>query len=197
MSTQVKSFFITALFLFGAVVVGTGNNEPGSSSTGFAVVPVKGSQTFKIIYKSESAGRVKLNLYDVKRRLIFTESSMTDGFIRPLNFNGLDAGKYTVELVDGLGKKVETIDFQPKKESKFFHVSKLLKEDGKFLVAIVNNSSNENVTIRIYDSASNLVYSEQKEISGNFAQIYTVKQPAGRLTFEISDNNGTSRTMSF
>src|SRR4051812_22110754 len=83
------------------------NDEPRN----LAVVPVKGSDVFKVIYKNENASRVKLNVYNENGVVVFSETSVTDGFIRPLNFSGLAQGEYSVEITEGTTKSVEKITY--------------------------------------------------------------------------------------
>lgn len=192
---KIKSFLITALIVVSAVVSSVANNEPGN--IGFTVLPVKGSEIFKVIYKAETVSRVKINLYNAQRQLIFSETIASNGFIRPLNFRGLEFGEYTIELVDGKGKRVEKVNFERSPVSKYFHVSKLATAENKFLLAIVNKNEDEKINVRIYDALNNLVHEEVKEISGNFAQIYNIKSTSGSVTFEVSDASGNSKTVSF
>jgi hypothetical protein len=164
-----------------------------------AVVPVKGSEVFKVIYKSEEASRIKLNIYDASSRLVFSETIRNvDGFIRPLNFAGLRAGEYTIELINGLDKKVEKITYTPAGSTvskKNVHVAKLPGLEGKFLVSIAD-ATKENITVRIYDRANNLLYAESREINGDFAQLYRVKDSAG-IRIEVSDDAGIAKLSRF
>lgn len=191
---KTTSLFIAAL----VVVVSTafGKEEP-SSSKGLAVVPVKGSEVFKVIYKGETAGRVKLNLYNVEGEIVFAETfSGTEGFIRPLNFKGLEAGEYTVELVDATGKKTERISYKKQAPAKSVHVSKVTAEAGKYLLAVAGAGSQE-IRVNIYDGANNLVHSETKVVAGDYAQLYSLKNVVGAVTFEITDNAGNVKTATF
>lgn len=193
---KATSLFIAALFV-SVSLAAFGKEEP--NNRGLAVVPVKGSEVFKVIYKGESAGKVKLNIYNTQSQLVFTESfSGKDGFICPLNFTGLQYGDYTIELIDATGKKVEKVSFQPAVAvaAKNVHIAKLAKENGKYLVSIAAKG-NEQISVKIYDSANNLVHSESKTIDGNFAQLYTVKNVNGALTFEVTDNAGNTKTVRF
>lgn len=190
----------TSLFIAAVATVlsltAFGNEEP-SNSKGLAVVPVKGSEVFKVIYKGDAVGKVRLNIYNQASELVFTESiSGLDGFIRPLNFNGLKAGEYTLEIIDAAGKKVERVNYQPNKSSKYVHISKIADEEGKYLVA-VSGTGKEEINVRIYDSASNLVHNESKIIDGNYAQVYNIKKLAGEVTFQVTDNAGNVKTVSF
>jgi len=194
---KARFLFLAALVTVGSLATAFGKDVP--RNTGLAVVPVKGSEIFKVIYKGENTGRVKLNIYNASSRIIFSESiHVGDGFICPLNFAGLEPGEYTLELVDITGaKKVEKVKYlSPVSASKNVHVSKLVKEDGKFLVA-VSNAGTEKINVRIYDGANNLVHSESREVKGDFAQLYTVKHITGAVTFEVSDDAGYTKTIRF
>jgi hypothetical protein len=195
---KTRSLFIAALVIVSATVAALGKEEPNNK--GLAVVPVKGSEVFKVIYKSENSGKVKLNIYNTGSQVVFTETFFgTDGFICPLNFKGLEAGEYTIELIDANGKKTEKVNFTRATESsasKNVHISKIANESGKFLVA-VSSTGSEKINVKIYDAANNLVHSEDKKIEGNFAQLYTVKNVNGALTFEVTDNAGNTKTVRF
>ncbi len=192
---KTKSLLIAALVVVSAAVSAIGKEEP--TKAGLAIVPVKGSQTFKVIYKSENVGTTKVNIYNAESKVIFSEVvSNTGGFILPLNFNGLQSGKYTIELIDATGTKTEKINFQPAaKSSLSVHVAKL-SEEGKFLLAVAN-TKNEVITIKIYDNFNNLVYNESKELNGDFAQVYALKNVSPSYTFEVSDNAGHIKLVAF
>ncbi|HEY3403866.1 MAG TPA: hypothetical protein VGK59_10795 [Ohtaekwangia sp.] len=192
---KTKSLFIAALVVVSASVAAFGKEEP-TSNKGMAVVPVKGSEVFKVIYKGEAYGRVKLNVYNTESQLVFSETiSGTDGFIRPLNFAGLTAGEYTIETIDASGKKSEKVTYN-KAAKKNVHISKLAGEEGKFLVAVAGAGSDV-VNVNIYDAANNLVHSESRTVNGDFAQLYTVKNVTGALTFEVSGASGETKVVRF
>ena len=166
-----------------------------------AVVAVKGSEVFKVIYKSETAGKVKLRIYNAESRVILTETfNGVDGFILPINFRGLDSGEYTIELIDASGSRIEKINFTKSSAAKeaeariqrFAHVSRV--PDGRFLLSVVNGQ--EKVNVQIYSAEDVLVYSETIATTGDFAKIYRVDKPAG-VTFRVSDSNGVIKTIQF
>jgi hypothetical protein len=193
---KTRSLFIAALVVVSATVAALGKEEPNNK--GLAVVPVKGAEVFKVIYKAENAGKIKLNIYNTKSEIVFTETfTGTDGFICPLNFTGLQAGEYTIELIDATGKRTEKVNYKPASATpKNVHISRLANENGKFLVS-VSSTGNEQINVKIYDAANNLVHSENKSIDGNFAQLYTVKNVTGSLTFEVTDKAGNTKTVRF
>ena len=192
---KTKSLFIAALVVVSASVAAFGKEEPATNK-GLAVVPVKGAEVFKVIYKGETAGRVKLNVYNTQSQLVFSEViSGTDGFIRPLNFTGLAAGEYTIETVDASGKRSEKVSYN-KPAKKNVHISKLAGEEGKFLVAVAGAGA-EVINVNIYDATNTLVHSESKTVNGDFAQLYTVKNVKGAVTFEVTSAAGSTKVARF
>ncbi len=63
------------------------------------------------------------------------------------------------------------------------HVSKAAA-DGKFVLSVINGNST--VGVKIYDAHNNLVHDSSKEVSGDYAQLYSIKNFSG-ATFEISN----------
>jgi hypothetical protein len=193
---KTKSILLAAFFVMSLVVAAIGKDEP--TKAGLAVVSTKGADVFKVIYKSETPSKVKLNLYNAESSIVYSETiESTEGFILPLNFKGLALGEYTLEVVDAAGKRTEKITYGVVTSRDNIRVAKIYASaDNKFLVAIQNPAS-EQVTVRIFDAFNNLVHSEVKQVSGNFAQVYNVKNLKGSFTFEVSDASGNVKTVQF
>jgi hypothetical protein len=193
---KTKSLFFAALVLMSSVALAAGKDEP--RKTGMAIVPVKGSEVFKVIYKGESTGKVKLNIYNAEDKVIMAEVfNGVDGFICPLNFTGLQHGEYTIELIDAAGKKVEKIVYGTKKANRFVHVSRISNQEGKYLLSVVNTDGNEPINVKIFDAKNNLIHSETKQVKGDFALVYKLNSVSTAYTFEVSDNSGNLRTIRF
>jgi hypothetical protein len=191
---KTNSLYIAAFIVLASVVSAVGKDEPRNA--GLAVVPVKGSEVFKVIYKAESATKVKLNVYNSASQVVFSETvNSNGGFIRPLNFSGLTFGEYTIELTDASGKKSEKVNYQPVKPESKAHVSKL-SESGKYLLSVAQNHG-EAVTVRIFDQANNLIFTETRSEAGDFAKIYSFKNVVGSVTFEVSNSAGRIKTATF
>lgn len=191
---KTKSIYLV-LFLLMSVVATFGNDEP--KKAGVAVLPVKGAEVFKVIYKNDIMSTVKVKLYNSNSEVIFAETfNNTEGFILPLNFSKLSFGEYKVELSDETGKRVEKISYQPAKPVDNIRISKIATEEGKFLVSVMS-ASNEQVTVKIFDNYNNLLHNEVKAVNGSFAQVYTLKNLSGACTFEVSDNAGRVKTVQF
>jgi hypothetical protein len=196
---KTKQFFIAAL-LFASVSVGAVAKED-PSNIAFAVVPVKGSDVFKVIYKNEGESRVKLNLYNAAGELIFSENISNNKFIRPLNLSGLKAGEYTVVVSEGSSRVSETFSYKvPASEvsiasDKIVHVSKVKGEDQRFVLTIAN-AKNENFVINIYGQNESLVYTESAEVNGSTAKLFNVKN--GKVSkIEVVDAAGVKSTKNF
>lgn len=192
---KTNSLFFAALIMVSAVVSAAGKDEP--RRTGMAIVPVKGSEVFKVIYKGETAGKVKLNIYNAQSQAILSETfTGTNGFICPLNFKGLQSGEYTIELIDAAGKKVEKVTYEAQKSSNYVHVSKVGSE-GKYLLSVRNAANDEQINVNIYDERNNLIHSEIKQLNGDFAQVYKLSSASASYTFEVSDSAGNVKTIRF
>jgi hypothetical protein len=196
---KTKSLFFAAFVLVSSLAVAAGKDEP--RNTGMAIVPVKGSETYKVIYKGETTGRVKLNIYNSASRVILTETfNSTQGFIVPVNFTGLEAGEYTIELIDASGKRIEKVIFGAIKPSKkIAHVSNIDKQNGKFLLSVANTTPGQEINVKIYDAQNNLLHNESRTVNanGDFATIYKLSPGSSSLTFEVSDNAGKIKTARF
>jgi hypothetical protein len=190
---KTKSLYIAALLVIGATFNSIAKDEP---TAGIAVVSSKGSQVVKIIYKGENAGKVKLSILDASSKVIFTETrNSTEGFILPLNFAGLAYGEYTLLVTDANGTKSEKINYEPAQATNVIHVAQI-DDSGKFLLS-VTKSGNQNVNVKIYDGFNNLVHDGNSNVAGDFAQVYVIKNYSGTCTFQVSNNNGGSKTVSF
>ena len=190
-----KSLYIAALIVMAGAVTAVGKDEP--SNAGLAVVPVKGSQVFRVIYKGESASKVKLNVYNSSSQVIFSETvNSNGGFIRPLNFSGLKFGEYTIELTDASGKKSEKVNYQAVQSESMVHVSRLTEANGKFLLSVAQHQG-ETITVRIFDEANNLIFTDTRTDEGDFAKLYNLKNVIGSVTFEVSNDAGRIKTVTF
>ena len=192
---KTKSIIFSTIMMLSIVATSFATSP---EEAGMAVLTPRGSKIVKVVYKAPTANRVTLNLYNSSSKLIFTETfASIDGFIRPLNFSGLEYGEYTIELIDTKGKKVEKITYEPIVSTKFVHINKLKDHDGKFLIAVVSeNDTEEKVNVKIYNQ-DHLIFDEEKSVSGGYAEIYNLKSAKGPLTFQITDYTGTTTTVSF
>ena len=189
---KTKTLFFALLLAVSSSSMALANEGPA-----LTVVNQKGSDIFKVIYKGGSAGRVRLNIIDQEGKTIHTEVlAARHGFILPVNFKSLQSGSYTIQLTDNTGKYQEKVSYLPSSERKSIHVTKLLDEEAKYLLAVAD-AENETIRIRIYDQEQRLVHDESKILSGDFAQVYSIQNSRGNYTFEVADSAGNRKYFDF
>jgi hypothetical protein len=167
-------------------------------SSKFAVVAAKETSVFKVIYEGSNVGNVLLTIYNENGSIVYTEAIKgIEKFIRPVNFDGMVAGEYNIEISDSNGKQSQkvsvgsTVNFKKGSVVKGAHVAKV-GADAKYLLSVANNGAKE-INVRILDGDSNLVFSEKISATGDFAKVYSLKQVQGNPTFEIISNDGYSK----
>jgi len=190
-----KNLVFTLLLAASGVAVQAGNPDEPKSTTGVAVM--KAGSTFKLFYKSEKQSNVKIWIRSAEGQVVFTESfRKTESFMRPYNFSNLPEGRYTIEVLDQDGKKVEEVLYQRGEIKKLATLIKLTEANSKYLLAVSNKGANE-LTVKIYDAKSNLVYEGNENINGDFAKVYNLEKVGESFTFEVSDKSGLSTTINF
>lgn len=180
---KMKNVMVAALALVSSVAFAS---APYSK---FAVVAAKESSVFKVIYEGAEAGNVSLTIYNADGSVVYSETLKgVEKFIRPVNFGGMIAGDYKVEISDVNGKQAQNISVGKVKKStlKGVHVAKVVNTD-KYLLSVANNGAQE-ISVRILDAASNVIFTETVATSADFAKVYNLKDVNGNPTFEITSN---------
>lgn len=189
---KTRTLFFALLLAVSTTALAYGNEGPGMT-----VVSVKGSEIYKVIYKGSVGGKVRLNILDAHGNKIHSESfAGLNGFILPVNFKGLQAGSYTIEILDNAGRYEEQVSYKPVSDVKSIHVTKLVDASDKYLLAVAHGKG-ETINVRIYDQDERLVHNETKTLSGDFAQVYRMDNSQGRYTFEVSDSAGRTKHYNF
>jgi len=182
-------------FMAALVLVSTFAFANGPGAPRVVVVNQKNSGTFKVIYAGAQAGNVKMTIFNKRGEVVYKETTKnTDGFMRPVNFTGMQPGEYTIEIADASGKIAQQIVYANESSVRNVQVSKIKEEDSKYLLAVANEGT-EQINVRIFDGANNLVHNEDLTIEGNFGLVYNLKDVAGVPTFEVTDKTGTVRTI--
>ena len=155
-------------------------------------------KTFKVYYEGVSAGKVTLRVIDNSSKEVFSETIKgLAKFMRPLNFEGMDAGVYTIEITDENGTQTEKVNYTSdvrisKSDAtiKALHVCKL--QDGKYLVSVASEGT-ENIDISIFEN-NDLIHTESRTINGGIGLVYNLKQVGGQPVFVITDKAGNNHT---
>jgi len=149
------------------------------------------SGIFKVIYESTKAGKVTLTITDKDGNVVYKEGIRTvNGFIRPVNFNGMDLGVYTIAIADEHGEQIQTVNYQTNGGVKHAHVARIA-EEGKYLLAVASEGAGQ-INVKIFDGENNLVHNQNLTVKGDFGLVYNLKQVEGTPSFEVTDNVGNN-----
>jgi len=185
-----KSMLVAAIAMVASVAFAT---EPNPK---VVVIGQKQSGTYKVIYEGAKQGKVKMNIRNSAGETLFTETiASSNGFIRPVNFTGLEFGEYTIEIADAAGKQIQKVQYQSAAVAKNVHVAKVNGE-GKYLLAVANKNA-EQINVKIFDGENNLVHDQNVTVNGNLGLVYNLKQISGAPTFEVTDNTGVVKTVKY
>ena len=189
---KTKNVFLTALVAMFVSVLALAK-DPGNPKI---VVVNQKSGVFKVIYDGAKTGSVTMRILNQNGTEVFSENLGTvNGFVRPVNFNGMTPGEYTIEVADNAGTQVQKVTYIKEASNNSIHIARLA-ESSKYLLAVANKGS-EQINVRIFDGSNNLVHDENLTVSGNFGLVYNLKQIAGTPTFEVTDKTGNVKTIKY
>jgi hypothetical protein len=183
---KTKSVLMVALMAMSVSVFAA--NEPVNSRI---AVLTQESGIFKVIYESVKAGKVTLTITDRDGNVVYKEGIKTvNGFIRPVNFNGMDLGVYTIAIADATGEQIQTVNYQSDFGVKHAHVARIA-EEGKYLLAVASQGAGQ-INVKIFDGENNLVHNQNLAVNGDFGLVFNLKQVVGTPSFEVTDNRGNN-----
>lgn len=152
---------------------------------------VKTGDIFKVIYKDQSTCSVRLSILDADGQEVFTEKVASQGgFVRPYNFSELPKGNYTLRVVDPTGEYIEKISWE--EPQWFAHVAKVKGKEKKYMV-VIPHQFNQGVVINVYNHNQELVFSELKNPTDDFARIYNLKNVAGGTIQLVNQSSGEEK----
>lgn len=172
-----------------------------STDSQLEVVAQQSKSILKVIYQGASNGKAVLKVYNQAGEVVFMDRIFTEkGFIRPLNFTGMEKGTYKIEVSTSQGTSVKSVEYGATEETKAVvtgnevasiksvHIAKLATE-GKYLISIANQGENK-VTVRVYDGNKTLLSNKKVNIHGNYGVVYNLKDVAGTPSIEVIDQAG-------
>jgi len=184
--------FFVALTIFSSVSFARRLEDPAASAR---MGVMRSGSTFRVFYKGDGVSRVVINIYDAKGDKVFSDNlGKQEGFVRPYNFSELAEGKYSIELIDGAGKQVESIEYKYGKIEKLASLIKVSGEINKYLL-IVPAQGDEVLNVKIVNATGDLLYSGSEKVSGDFAKVYDLKSLSGKFSLSITDSKGTTKTI--
>jgi hypothetical protein len=180
---------LLVLMVFSSVVFARRLDNPGATPS---AAVVKTGSTFKLYYKGSQQADVKVSILDAGNHLVFSETIKdVEGFVRPYNFENLPEGDYTIKISDKNGRQIEKISYKQEKSEALSHLLKVAGTDAKYLLTVANRGESD-VTVRIYDNANKMIYSQKEKVSSDFAKVYNLEGIGGEFIFEVTDATGTT-----
>jgi hypothetical protein len=180
---------LLVLMAFSSVVFARRLDNPGATPS---AAVVKTGSTFKLYYKGSQQADVKVSILDAGNHLVFSETIKdVEGFVRPYNFENLPEGDYTIKISDKNGRQIEKISYKQEKSEALSHLLKVAGTDAKYLLTVANRGESD-VTVRIYDNANKMIYSQKEKVSSDFAKVYNLEGIGGEFIFEVTDATGTT-----
>jgi hypothetical protein len=163
------------------------------------VVTQQSKSILKVIYQGASSGKAVLTVYNQSGEIVFVDKIYSErGFIRPLNFTGMEKGVYKIEVSTSQGVIVKSVEYGAAPESKLVvanegsikavHIAKLTAVN-KYLVSVSNQGASK-ITVRVYDGNKELVYNRKVTIRGDYGVVYNLKDVVGTPSFEVIDEVG-------
>ena len=185
-----------ALLLVGVLVgtttyAGVGAKAPKGASD--MIVLKQNDYSFKLIYKSEEKADVKVQILNSKNAVVFAEVIRnSDGFARPYDFGNLAIGDYTIRVDNGrngFSKTVHNGSGLIEKAAQIIHL-----KDGRYMLTVAGHGQNK-LSINVFDEQGSIVRTDSRVVDGNFAQLYDLRNLKGAFTFEVKDEQGSSRIL--
>ena len=178
--------------LFGTLTYASGRNERPKGVSDMIVVK-QNDYSFKLIYKSEEKSDVKVQIRNAKNAVVFSEVIRnSDGFSRPYDFGNLAVGDYTIRVdngSNGLTRTVHNGSGYVEKAAQVIHL-----RDGRYLLTVAGKGQNK-LDINVFDEQGLIVRKDSKVVDGNFALVYDLSHLKGAFTFEVKDEQGSSKIL--
>jgi hypothetical protein len=192
-----KIIVLTVSVLFCTLVFANGTDDPSVGSSSVVVLNANGSNLFKVFYKANRFGKVKVSILDQDQQVVFSETlRKINGFMRPYNFDGLQEGVYTILIEDMFGTRSEKVNYTVIRSKTFVRLVKLTGEGNKY--ALTGRAFKEDeIRVRIYDAANEMVFEKGYKVAGEFGELYNLKNLSGSFTIEVSDRSSVLKTIQY
>jgi hypothetical protein len=184
---------LSALVLISNIALANPFDKPEAAPR---MAVVRNGATVKVFYRGEALNRVTVRIYNAEGKIVFQDNlGVLDNFVRPYNFSNLEEGTYTIELTDAAGKQVSEFKYvlAGKAVEKQSRLIKLANHNAKYML-MVPSEGRGSVRVRITDDYNRVVYENNEEFTGNFAQVYNLEKISGKFSIEVIDGNGISKT---
>jgi hypothetical protein len=180
-----------------ALAVGTAAFAIDPVNPKMAVLTNNTTGVFKVVYEGVQGSSVKINVLNKAGKKVFSETIRgVEGFVLPLNFNGMEKGQYVIEVLDGNGRQAQVVNYATGVAPANVHVARIKGEDQKYLLAVATKGEDV-IKVRIFDGNQVQVHEENLTVAQELGRVYNLKQVVGAPTFEITDKSGNTRVIRY
>jgi len=150
------------------------------------IIPSVSSHTYKLVYVSDLAGQVKVDIIDKNGSTILTDRILNkNGFIRPYNFSNLPEGAYTLKVIDGQNEIKESFTYETAVTKSPISVRTDLESDNKVKLTVIGVQK-EKVIVKIIDRFNRVVAEDDIDAVKSFCKVYDFSKIGGTdFTFEV------------
>jgi hypothetical protein len=187
-----KTLLFFVLTIVGSVAMAGGIDNPTATNR---MAVLRSGSTFKVFYKGAAVNKVTVNIYDAKGNKVFSDRlGRVDNFVRPYNFESLQEGAYSFELVDDAGKLVKNVTYSTNKTEKLVALVEVNKAESKFLLVVPSRGKDE-LNVKIFDDHDTLVYQGVEQTDGDFSKLYDLKTVSNHFTVQVTDKEGATKSI--
>ncbi|MDA0196547.1 MAG: hypothetical protein O2887_16140 [Bacteroidetes bacterium] len=184
-----KKTITVAALLTVISAAGFGQNTGTTGDSQVRIVTQQQSDKYRVIYKSEIEGPVKLTLSDEDGHILYKERhSKLSSFIQDISFESVSTGEYTFQVEDLAGSHKETISFVSQ-EDRLASKLRLAQESGKKLVLRATDLGYVDLSLYIYDDKNQLIYDENLKDVDVLGKIYNLDLLASRSVNVVIAND--------
>lgn len=195
---EMKKLTTTILAVAG-IVLGSAVFAAKKDGKEVLVKSTESGKKVELTYLSESACKVKVNIYDEAGNKIFADAiSNPKSFKKSYDLSNLPVGEYEFEIIDSEKVVVEKIsNLDVKTTSKVLKATVIKEADDKFKVLVRGEIANP-VAVNIYDLQGKLIFGDLIDHEKSFSKIYDLSKTFKKdVKFEIVQNGQILASASF
>jgi len=161
-------------------------------------VNMTGSKTFKLVMNN-LIGDVKLSLKGEKNQIIYERTLTNDGSLtKSFDMSLFSDGNYEIELIDD--QKIQSFPIEIKNDLLAIHLDEkethflpVVSQKNRLVSVNMLALEGEDLSVKIFNSADEVVYDETLRGKRNLGQIYDFSKTVdGKYTFQLVSSGRTT-----
>ena len=184
-----KTKFITSVV---SIVFASASLFAADPAATVELVNQKGSSIYKVVYKAPGTGKAFLKITG-NAGVVFSETlTFTNGFTLPLDFKGMAAGEYTVEVLSKGTKFKQTVAYEKATPVAYVRVT---EQAGAKQLLTITSQVPADFTIRIYDNLNNELFVKTETVKSDYAVVFNMSQVSGSYRFDVTETPGNVKVI--